>query len=372
MYVLSLEITKSCNLQCSYCYVGEKKQKNMDWYVAKKAIDVALHEAHKQYDKQLRVYFIGGEPLIAFRLIKDCIHYIELENLNYNLKITYSMTTNGTLFDREKVEYLIEKRFQLKISLDGGMDVQDLNRVFSGGRGSYKTVVEGLKYKEEIEKRTGRLVHAAQLINKNTCDKFADSLRNLYELGFKYIETEINAYETWESEKKKVLIEQIDKAFKFYIKSRNNGERWVWRYYEDMLEGFVSTDLPFFPCKAGLTSLFVTVKGQFYPCMETKKCFQIGDVEKGIDAESVRQLIRINKSKNQKCLICKEYKENRCSVCSCLIGNLEHTGNCFIPAEITCETTKHINDFFRKIYSDSQISLLEEHYRKERRKEKYV
>lgn len=60
MYTLSLEIINKCNLNCTYCYLGEKKNTYMSLETAQKAIDIAVHEANKQYDRTLMVYFIGG------------------------------------------------------------------------------------------------------------------------------------------------------------------------------------------------------------------------------------------------------------------------------------------------------------------------
>lgn len=69
MYTLSLEIINKCNLNCTYCYLGEKKNTYMSLETAQKAIDIAVHEANKQHDRTLMVYFIGGEPLMAFNLM---------------------------------------------------------------------------------------------------------------------------------------------------------------------------------------------------------------------------------------------------------------------------------------------------------------
>lgn len=75
MYTLSLEIINKCNLNCTYCYLGEKKNTYMSLETAQKAIDIAVHEANKQHDRTLMVYFIGGEPLMAFNLMKDAVDY---------------------------------------------------------------------------------------------------------------------------------------------------------------------------------------------------------------------------------------------------------------------------------------------------------
>ena len=111
--------------------------------------------------------------------------------------------------------------------------------------------------------------------------------------------------------------------------------------------------------------LFVTVKGELYPCIETGKKYMIGSVDKGLDAEYIRKIIKIEKTQNTRCLQCKEYKENKCRICSCLFGNYENTGNCYIPSEINCELTRHVNNIFREKYSEEQVAMLRKHYRRE-------
>ena len=97
MYSLTLEITKRCNLNCSYCYVENKEKVNMKWKTAQLAIDIAMREAIKQKDKTLSVYFIGGEPLLAFGLLKEIIFYIEKKNEQIGLNIFYSNTIKKTI-----------------------------------------------------------------------------------------------------------------------------------------------------------------------------------------------------------------------------------------------------------------------------------
>lgn len=42
MYTLSLEIINKCNLNCTYCYLGEKKNTYMSLETAQKAIIVKM------------------------------------------------------------------------------------------------------------------------------------------------------------------------------------------------------------------------------------------------------------------------------------------------------------------------------------------
>lgn len=128
MYTLSLEIINKCNLNCTYCYLGEKKNTYMSLETAQKAIDIAVHEANKQHDRTLMVYFIGGEPLMAFNLMKDVVDYAKKKCQETNLICKFSTTINGTLVTDEVIDFFVENTFEVKVSLDGPEYVQNLNR----------------------------------------------------------------------------------------------------------------------------------------------------------------------------------------------------------------------------------------------------
>ena len=163
MYILSLEIINACNLHCSYCYLGEKKNKVIVREVAEKAINIAVHEATKQNDKKLEVYFIGGEPLLAF---EDMVYYVGYVKKNCeinNLTPSFSTTTN-TLLTESIMRFLIKNRFSLKISIDGTEKAHDLNRKYYDGRNSYDTIISKLPLVKQYEKETGMLCHVAQII----------------------------------------------------------------------------------------------------------------------------------------------------------------------------------------------------------------
>lgn len=70
MYSLTLEITKRCNLNCSYCYVENKEKVNMKWKTAQLAIDIAMREAIKQKDKTLPGFMTGISGM-GYSLLRD-------------------------------------------------------------------------------------------------------------------------------------------------------------------------------------------------------------------------------------------------------------------------------------------------------------
>lgn len=74
---LMLQVTQQCNLRCEYCaYSGMydnrvHSNKRMDFALAKRAIDFFIK--HGRESKRLTSGFYGGEPLLEFPLIKQCM-----------------------------------------------------------------------------------------------------------------------------------------------------------------------------------------------------------------------------------------------------------------------------------------------------------
>ena len=85
---LLLEVTSICNFRCKYCtYSGHYKhtrnhgEMNMDFVVAKRAIDYYFENFEIAYKRNAQkkpiISFYGGEPLINFTLIKKIVNYIK-------------------------------------------------------------------------------------------------------------------------------------------------------------------------------------------------------------------------------------------------------------------------------------------------------
>lgn len=90
MYSLTLEINQRCNLDCKYCYLGEKNGSKMSIDIANLAVDMAFEKTTVHKDKTLSVSFVGGEALLDFDLMKEIVQYIEDINTSYNYKILVS------------------------------------------------------------------------------------------------------------------------------------------------------------------------------------------------------------------------------------------------------------------------------------------
>ena len=127
---LMLLVTGRCNLHCRYCFAeGALPGEDMPGKLAVKAV-----RRYMSKGKPGVVEFAGGEPLLAFSVIQECIEGVEREYRG----LRFAVQTNGTVAERDIWDYLKKKEIGVAVSLDGVPDVNDIHR----GRG--KEVVRTL------------------------------------------------------------------------------------------------------------------------------------------------------------------------------------------------------------------------------------
>lgn len=116
-------LTEYCNLNCSYCFEHFKSMRHISYECAKEILDKEL--ADDRYNSYI-IEFFGGEPFIEFKLMQQLYEYIESKGK----KVTYFVTTNGTLVHGEIQNWLYERRnkFVCSLSLDGDRNMHNINR----------------------------------------------------------------------------------------------------------------------------------------------------------------------------------------------------------------------------------------------------
>jgi uncharacterized protein len=149
---LELNIAEDCNLRCTYCIVGQggfgadgrngRARGLMSWEVARRSIDLLFKESLDI--RQVHIRFFGGEPLLNWPVIQKCVSYAEEQSKIRNKQVSFSVVTNGTLFNEKIIEFLREHHFLVQVSIDGPPEKHDACRVDVEGRGSYQRAVEFL------------------------------------------------------------------------------------------------------------------------------------------------------------------------------------------------------------------------------------
>lgn len=124
---LNVILTAECNLRCSYCYQNAKKPLSMPWETLRAALDMA----RRSDQHEVGVYFLGGEPLLEFPLMRRAVEYLEKDRAA-GKHFHYGISTNGTLLTDEICAFLDAHRFETQISFDGVSELQE-----SRGRGTF-------------------------------------------------------------------------------------------------------------------------------------------------------------------------------------------------------------------------------------------
>ncbi len=139
-----------CNLRCKYCFYADvaanRELKNygvMSAETAEQLISAALEEAGP--DGTLSFAFQGGEPTLAgldyFRTFAQTVKRLS----GGKAAVSYSIQTNGMVIDDEWAAFLAEHRFLVGLSVDGGIDSHDRNRVDAEGKGTWKRVTKAFQ-----------------------------------------------------------------------------------------------------------------------------------------------------------------------------------------------------------------------------------
>jgi uncharacterized protein len=154
---LVLHVTNSCCLRCSYCFERHGQMEDMPVDMLHAIIDRAIDSVYFQTlvenvnhpkrkpDKNMSISFFGGEPLMRFDLVKDGVEYAK-KNKPPEMNISFGITTNGVLLNKENIDYMAENNFSMILSIDGPADIHDTNRIFPDGSGSHAKILQNLPY----------------------------------------------------------------------------------------------------------------------------------------------------------------------------------------------------------------------------------
>ncbi|MBS3913949.1 MAG: radical SAM protein [Bacteroidetes bacterium] len=145
-----IKVASLCNLNCSYCYVYNSPDKSWEWKptflqdVTVNQISFRIREHVIKHDiDEITIIFHGGEPLLAG--LDRLKTYVQIFSSVIPCKVLYGMQTNGTLLDKNFVDFFIQNNFRVGYSLDGPKEYNDKNRLYHSGKSSYDDTVRAIE-----------------------------------------------------------------------------------------------------------------------------------------------------------------------------------------------------------------------------------
>ena len=369
---LVLQVTQSCNLACAYCpyanTTNNRLQRNhssrhMTYETAKKAVDFYLD--HSCSNEKCVVSFYGGEPFLAFDLIRKIVDYVEKSAVGKDIKL--NLTTNGTLLNDEILIYLNEHSFDIMFSIDGGKKVHDKNRHTVDGKGSFDKAISSLKRAIEIygDSSIKKLSINMVLNPENDYDDILELFNEDMFIDGKVTVSATSA-DTEQLDKKLPISDSWVEKLRYqyflglldYLSIIPDVKvvPFIKQYYQEMDKEYAMLKQPSHsipeisapggPCIPGQRRLFVNVDGDFFPCervSEVSSVMKIGTIDSGFEMESVRNLLNIGNITEKSCSNC--WAHRHCTMCA-----READGGAELSKEIKLSHCNAIrNDFELKL-----------------------
>lgn len=312
---INVWITKKCNLQCKYCYEGiSKETESMSRATCDKVVRYV-----QELDEEVNVRFHGGEPLLEY----ENLRYL-YDNLKKTEKIkTFGVTTNGTLLNKERVEFLCLAMDDLSISIDGNQEIHDKNRIDMFGKGSYKVASQWVPQILRLKPLTRVRM---TIVPENVAEMY-DSVEYLISIGFKVIAMAVDVFdESWSEQNKQ---EYLKAVCLLNDKYKKNAEIHISAIEQDGIRRLA-------PCGGGKNSIHIAPNGDFYPCgfAVGMQEFVIGNFEIGVKPEKLLEIERASQIINKECDGCTMY--DFCPGARCKIINKIICGDYGKPPAATC------------------------------------
>lgn len=288
---VSLMLTYSCNLNCSYCYERFKSGRTMSIDMAKTQIIHAFHETlnNKKY-KALELSFMGGEPLLEFEKIKLLSEWCWQQE--WGIPYILFASTNATLLTQEMKGWFYENRDKivLGVSLDGTLGMQAVNRGDLASRIDIDFFLE-----------TWPLQGIKMTISKETLLFLAEGVISLHEKGFQQIYSNLAYGISWDDADLKIYKEQLLVLVRYYSSHPNLNPCSLLSL--DLTE---IIDLSYSytkHCGCGEGTSLIDVDGKIYPCPVFSPSTMSRDLLDGLENIDFADVLAFVPQKCRKCVL---------------------------------------------------------------------
>jgi uncharacterized protein len=287
-----LNITNQCNLACTYCYEYSEdritqtagREKFMSKEVAQASVDMLLEESAQR--PLIHVTFFGGETLLNFPVMRSTVGYARQRASEFGKEIQFSLTTNATLLNEEIIEFLSENRIGVTVSIDGDRELNDRQRRFHNGKGSYDVIVP--KIQELLKRHRTNSIGARVTLTAGVSD-----VRRIYrhlteEIGFDAVgfspatASPNRLYSIGPQKMDSILDQFADLAWEYRDHAVNNRQHGFTNVSDSLKELHTGISKAY-ACGAGLGMLGVGTEGNLGLCHRfvDSPVGQMGNIKQG-------------------------------------------------------------------------------------------
>lgn len=138
---ITLCISNDCNLRCKYCY-AQGGSYGKDRQLMNKETAIAFVDfCYKEFTDIKEILFFGGEPLLNWKIINMICNMFKIKRTEGGkLNPKFSIITNGTCISESIIKLINEYIDTITVSIDGNKEMNDANRVFQSGKGTFDNI----------------------------------------------------------------------------------------------------------------------------------------------------------------------------------------------------------------------------------------
>ena len=293
-----------------------------------------INFAAKNLDPKGKIWFFGAEPLCNFDIVKYIVEKSRIDGYNWQ----FGATTNCTLINQERAEWMKKYNFGILCSIDGPKESHNTNRVYADGSGSWEDAWKGLSFVRKLLNPTPQI---RWTVTPSTVKGLADNIKvmveehNLTNLAVDFV------YEVdWTQADLATLKKELEIFRVYYSKWMQEGKPVFSMFIRDANSATQGNRTWCVRCGLGDRSAGIDYDGTIYPCHRFIDSHQIriGDVYSGFDEKRVQWAEQWQKTapyceKPEKCLTCNFKK-----ACTggCIAMNYDVFGTPHVVSESFC------------------------------------
>ncbi|MBW2737352.1 MAG: SPASM domain-containing protein [Deltaproteobacteria bacterium] len=336
---LYLDVSLECNLKCKYCYVARQRQgfqRLMTAETARATVNWLVRQRLPGIPLDIR--FFGGEPLINLPVIHDLICFCDELSDNQDVDFRFFLSTNGILIDDACARFLADKRFSVKVSLDGDEVLHNQQRVYPHGAGSYCDTLRGIQNLQKYGLQPTLSVTSYNLSFQDV-KRIAQSIAALgdFDIQWQTVSSVAFSYPASHSSDVDAEYEAIARDCWQAILC---GDDTRLSFFASGIRKLADNAFDWRGCGAGFDSIMVSPDGSFHLCQRFLGLddFVFGNVASECETERLQSLI--NKVLNQYHRQCKDCWLKYLCAKGCYYSNYLDSGNIATVKQSTCNTTR--------------------------------
>jgi len=370
---LDLDVTKRCNLRCTYCFKSGTvypAAEDMSFSVAACAVDWLI-EASMDAD-HIDVYLIGGEPLLAWDMIEQLVPYGKLRASQFGKSIQFGTTTNLTLVNEDNIEFAKKWGMGWHCSIDGISKVQDSQRPGVGGYPSATIAESGAKLVLEASPDSC----ARSTITPLNISYLYSNVRYFEKLGFKYFAIACANEQEWDERQLEGYDAQWEKLVSYAIDVYRCGRRFGLIAIDYLVKTHVADDSIEYSCGAGRGTVLIDQNGDLWPCHRWDGAdydsgaggqWRLGNIFGGPFNEDLHVALLQRDRKISQFESCENCELNKICAGGCPAANIVETGNIYRRSENSCRFSrivfKHALRFHDTLLKEKNRTFMDQFYR---------